>query len=110
MCCGNAWKPIYFGKKDDTTTSSTTEYKIENEKTSSSPSPVSTTLIKQIESETPQPTFGITFPSAVPSRFTSPSTTSISTTETRTSSTPGPPYKQSSTTTTTVRVVKNHRL
>ena len=26
MCCGNAWKPIYFSKKDDGTTQPTTEY------------------------------------------------------------------------------------
>ena len=29
MCCGNAWKPIYFSKKDDGTTQSTTENKKE---------------------------------------------------------------------------------
>lgn len=27
LCCGNAWKPIYFSKKDDSTTQPTTEYK-----------------------------------------------------------------------------------
>ena len=29
MCCGNAWKPIYFSKKDDGTTQPTTQYKKE---------------------------------------------------------------------------------
>ena len=29
LCCGNAWKPIYFSKKDDGTTQSTTENKKE---------------------------------------------------------------------------------
>ena len=29
LCCGNAWKPIYFSKKDDGTTQPTTQYKKE---------------------------------------------------------------------------------
>lgn len=55
MCCGNAWKPIYFSKKDDITTSSTTEYKYENDenvKTSSTSTSTTTTTTTTVSSTT----------------------------------------------------------